>query len=137
MKTKSGYPKILFPPRNRPLFREKSFNEPVKLCPCAQPEAWSYTQQKTAVLNGTDFCLQADALGKPAKLGVNCSDSNSKWEPTSESKMHLSSMLTNGTTVCLDIDSDHTVITNPCNCMNGADQSCDPSSQWFKIIQHY
>ena len=115
----------------------KSFNEPVKLGPCAQPEAWSYTQQKTAVLNGTDFCLQADALGKPAKLGVNCSDSNSKWEPTSESKMHLSSMLTNGTTVCLDIGYDHTVITNPCKCMKGGDQSCDPSSQWFKIIQHY
>eukprot|EP00268_Persea_americana_P055702 TRINITY_DN6499_c0_g1_i12.p1 TRINITY_DN6499_c0_g1~~TRINITY_DN6499_c0_g1_i12.p1 ORF type:complete len:351 (-),score=55.25 TRINITY_DN6499_c0_g1_i12:418-1434(-) len=129
--------KSFFHPATGLCFVVKSFNEPVKLGPCAQPEAWSYTQQKTAVLNGTDFCLQADALGKPAKLGVNCSDSNSKWEPTSESKMHLSSMLTNGTTVCLDIGYDHTVITNPCKCLKGGDQSCDPSSQWFKIIQHY
>eukprot|EP00268_Persea_americana_P030874 TRINITY_DN2996_c1_g1_i3.p1 TRINITY_DN2996_c1_g1~~TRINITY_DN2996_c1_g1_i3.p1 ORF type:complete len:174 (-),score=21.80 TRINITY_DN2996_c1_g1_i3:70-591(-) len=111
----------------------KSLFEPLKLGPCDQTEAWSYTPQKTLVIKGTYFCLQADCLGEPAKLGIICSESNSKWELISDSKMHISSMLTNGTTVCLDIDSDNNVVTNLCKCLS-RDQSCDPSSQWFKII---
>lgn len=134
---KTGRPyKSIFHPATGLCVARKSLFEPLKLAPCDQTEGWSYTPRRTLVIKGTYFCLQVDGLGKPAILGIVCSDSNSKWEPTSESMMHLSSRPSNGTTVCLDIDSDHTVITNPCNCMNGADQSCDPSSQWFKIISH-
>ncbi|KAJ8645793.1 hypothetical protein MRB53_007541 [Persea americana] len=125
--------KIIFHPSTGLCVVRKSLFEPLKLGPCDQTEAWSYTPQKTLVIKGTYFCLQADCLGEPAKLGIICSESNSKWELISDSKMHISSMLTNGTTVCLDIDSDNNVVTNLCKCLS-RDQSCDPSSQWFKII---
>ncbi|CAL5438423.1 unnamed protein product [Camellia sinensis] len=79
--------------------------------------------------------LQADGLNKPAKLGVICSDSTSKWEPISDSKMHLSSKLAiDGATVCLDVDpSSNIIVTNNCKCLN-TDNMCDPGSQWFKIV---
>ncbi|CAL5443061.1 unnamed protein product [Camellia sinensis] len=79
--------------------------------------------------------LQADGLNKPAKLGVICSDSTSKWEPISDSKIHLSSKLAiDGATVCLDVDpSSNIIVTNNCKCLN-TDNMCDPGSQWFKIV---
>lgn len=125
--------KIIFHPSTGLCILRKSLIEPLKLGPCDQSEAWSYTPQKTLVIKGTYFCLQVDGLGKPARLGIICSESNSKWEAISDSKMHLSSTLTDGTTVCLDIDSDNAVTTNLCKCIS-RDQSCDPSSQWFKVI---
>ncbi|KAJ4959966.1 hypothetical protein NE237_019876 [Protea cynaroides] len=100
---------------------------------CAESEAWDYTPEKILMVKGTYDCLQADGVGKPAKLGSLCTDTNSKWEPISESKMHFSTKLSNGRTVCLDVDSNNAFLTNPCKCLSG-DHLCDPGSQWFKIV---
>ncbi|XP_043703936.1 glycosyl hydrolase 5 family protein-like [Telopea speciosissima] len=130
--------KVLFHPSTglcvqREVLKEETV---ISLGSCSESEAaWSYTTQKTLELKETYFCLQADdgSLGKPAKLGVFCSDDTSKWEMISDSKMHLSSKLINGSRVCLDIDSNNAVVTNPCKCLS-RDHTCDPGSQWFKII---
>ncbi|CAL5421240.1 unnamed protein product [Camellia sinensis] len=128
--------KVIFHPLTGQCIHRKSLLEPLKLGPCTDSEAWSYnTQQKTLTIKGTYFCLQAEGLNKPAKLGVICSDSTSKWEPISDSKMHLSSKLaTDGAAVCLDVDpSSNIIVTNNCKCLN-RDNMCDPGSQWFKIV---
>ncbi|KAJ4975007.1 hypothetical protein NE237_008181 [Protea cynaroides] len=126
---------ILHPLTGLCVVQSYSVKEPLRLGSCVdQSEAWSYTREKNTLgLKGTYFCLQADGLGKPAKLGVFCSDATSKWEAISDSKLHLSSKLINGTTVCLDIDSNNTIVTNSCKCLS-KDHTCDPASQWFKII---
>lgn len=111
----------------------KSFFEPLQLGPCSKAEAWTYTPQNILTVKGTYFCLQADDIGKPPNLGILCTDSSSKWEAISDSKMHLASKLHNGTTVCLDVDSDNGLVINNCNCLSN-NNICDPSSQWFKII---
>ncbi|KAJ4970316.1 hypothetical protein NE237_003415 [Protea cynaroides] len=100
---------------------------------CAESEAWDYTPEKILMVKGTYGCLQADGVGKPAKLGFLCTDTNSKWEPISDSKMHFSTKLSNGRTVCLDVDSNNAFLTNPCKCLS-EDHLCDPGSQWFKIV---
>lgn len=112
-----------------------SLLEPLVLGPCSEAEAWSYTQQETLTIEGTYFCLAADELGQPAKLGIICSGASSKWEAISDSKMHLSSRLEDGTSVCLDIDSDNNIVTNKCKCVDDKNNKCDPGSQWFKIIE--
>ncbi|KAL7171609.1 hypothetical protein ACSBR2_036299 [Camellia fascicularis] len=128
--------KVIFHPLTGQCIHRKSLLEPLKLGPCAESEAWSYnTLQKTLTIKGTYFCLQADGLNKPAKLGVICSDSTSKWEPISDSKMHLSSKLAaDDTAICLDVDpSSNIIVTNTCKCLN-RDNMCNPGSQWFKIV---
>lgn len=108
--------------------------DPLRLGPCTDSEAWNYTPQKILTLKGTYFCLQADELGNPAKLGILCTDSNSKWEFISDSKMHMSSKLSDdGKAVCLDVDSNNTLVTNSCKCLS-KDNTCEPSSQWFKLV---
>ncbi|KAK4485734.1 hypothetical protein RD792_008380 [Penstemon davidsonii] len=125
---------ILFHPMTGLCVKRMSFLEPLVLGPCSEAEAWDYTPQKTLTIKGTYFCLQADKLGQPTKFGIICSKANSKWEVISDSKMHLSSKLENGSTICLDIDSDKNIVTNNCKCLN-RDSKCDPGSQWFKIIE--
>ncbi|KAL5718011.1 cellulase [Ranunculus cassubicifolius] len=125
--------KIIFHPANGLCILRKSLFEPLYLGSCAESERWNYTPQKNLVIKGTYFCLQAVGLGKPAKLSILCSDSNSKWEAISDSKMHLSSNLSNGTAVCLDVDSSNNIITNECSCLS-VNHMCDPGSQWFKIV---
>uniref|UniRef100_A0A5B7C8W2 Putative Cellulase protein n=1 Tax=Davidia involucrata TaxID=16924 RepID=A0A5B7C8W2_DAVIN len=126
--------KIIFHPLTGLCVQRKSLLEPLSLGPCTESEAWSYTQQKTLTLKGTYFCLLADELENPAKLGISCTDSNSKWEAISDSKMHLSSKLANGSSVCLDVDpSSNDIVTNTCKCLD-RDNMCDPGSQWFKLV---
>ena len=131
--SKSSLHKEIFHPLTGLCVLRKSLNDPLRLGPCSNSEAWSYTPQKILMLKGTYFCLQASDLGKPAKLGIICTDSGSKWEIISDSKMHLSSTIGNGTTVCLDVDSDNTIVTNTCKCLS-KDSTCDPGSQWFKLV---
>lgn len=107
--------------------------EPLRLGSCTDSEAWRYTPQKTLSIKGTYFCLQADDLGKPAKLGVICTDSSSKWDIISDSNMHLSSKIANGTTACLDVDFNNNIVVNTCKCLS-RDNTCDPGSQWFKLV---
>ena len=113
--------------------QRKSSLEQLSLGSCNVAEAWSYTPQKTLSLKGTNLCLKVDGLRKPVKLGNICSDSASHWETISDSKLHLSSTIGNATTLCLDLDSSHTVVTNTCNCLSNS-RICNPESQWFKII---
>nr|QST87267.1 endoglucanase 5 [Abelmoschus esculentus] len=125
--------KVIFHPLTGLCITRKSFFDPLRLGPCTDSEAWSYTPQKTLVVKGTYFCLQADGSGTLTKLGIFCTDSNSKWDMISDSKMHLSAKLGDGKSICLDIASDNTIITNSCKCLS-KDNSCDPSSQWFKLV---
>ncbi|XP_042485936.1 glycosyl hydrolase 5 family protein-like [Macadamia integrifolia] len=127
---------VMYHPSTGLCVLEQSETQTLKLGPCDKSQAWDYTTEKTLLLNGlgqpanpeTSLCLQADVLGQPAKLGRNCTETTSKWEKISDSGMHLS---INGA-VCLDIDSSNTIITNTCKCLT--DNTCDPSSQWFKLV---
>ncbi|KAK2968634.1 hypothetical protein RJ640_030714 [Escallonia rubra] len=125
---------IIFHPATGLCVLRKSLFEPLKLGPCTQSDSWSYTPQNILTLKGTYFCLQADGLGQPAKLGITCTQPNARWEAISDSKMHLSSKLNNGSPVCLDVDSaTNVVVTNTCKCLS-RDNMCDPGSQWFKLV---
>ncbi|XP_057949056.1 glycosyl hydrolase 5 family protein-like [Malania oleifera] len=116
---------------------------PLVLGPCHQSDAWTYTPQRFLTIEGTNFCLQpADEVGEAAKLGTNCTNSlasSSKWNFISDSMMHLSSKLTDGAAVCLDVDSAGSagkgspIVTTACKCLGG-DRECDPTSQWFKLV---
>ncbi|KAF7839883.1 glycosyl hydrolase 5 family protein-like [Senna tora] len=127
--------KVIFHPMTGLCVQRKSLVDPLILGPCSEAEGWNYTPQKILTIKGTYFCLQAVNTGKPARLSVICSDRpNTKWEMISDSKMHLSSKLADGTTeVCLDVGSDNVVVTNTCKCLSG-DHTCDPASQWFKLV---
>ncbi|WMV42600.1 hypothetical protein MTR67_035985 [Solanum verrucosum] len=125
--------KLIFHPMTGLCVRRISFFQPLELGPCSESDAWDYTPTKALTLTGTYFCLQADKSGQPAKLGIMCTNSNSKWQAISDSKMHLSSKLQDGTNLCLDVDSKNVVFTNTCKCLS-KDKTCDPASQWFKII---
>nr|DAD30751.1 TPA_asm: hypothetical protein HUJ06_009602 [Nelumbo nucifera] len=126
---------ILYHPLTGLCVQKVSPMEPVKLGSCAAaPEAWIYTPQKTLMLNnGMRYCLQADGVGNGVMLGNACSGPGSNWYQISASKLHLSSKLANGTSVCLDIDPSYNIVTNTCQCLTG-DKTCDPAGQWFKII---
>ncbi|KAF3963747.1 hypothetical protein CMV_011891 [Castanea mollissima] len=114
----------------------RSVIAPLTLGPCTHPKAlWSYTPEKTISLYGADFCIQADRPGKPGKLSNICFNPDTKWEAISDSKLHLSSTVGDGKTVCLDVDfNTNNVVTNRCKCLSD-DTTCDPSSQWFKLIK--
>ncbi|KHN43979.1 Endoglucanase E1 [Glycine soja] len=104
--------------------------EPLKLGPCSNSEGWEYTAQKVLSVKGRNStCLQAEGEGKEAKLGNECS----VWEIVSDSKLHLSSKINNASDVCLDVDSNNNIVTNACKCLSG-DKTCDPASQWFKLV---
>ncbi|KAF5940042.1 hypothetical protein HYC85_021209 [Camellia sinensis] len=107
----------IFHPLTGQCVQRKSLFEPLKIGPCTDSEAWTYnTQQKTLNIKGTYFYLQANGLNKPVKLV----GSTSKWEPISDSKMHLSSKLAaDGDAICLGVDSSsNIIITNTCKCLN-------------------
>ncbi|KAG9446417.1 hypothetical protein H6P81_012545 [Aristolochia fimbriata] len=127
------YQIIFHPSTGQCVLRSSVMMDPLKLGPCSQSERWSYTPQKTLTIKGTYFCLRAENPGAPAKLGIACTSPNSKWDLISDSKMHLSTKLSNGTSVCLEADPDGTIVTNPCKCL-GTDPTCDPASQWFKLV---
>jgi hypothetical protein len=126
--------KVIFHPLTGLCVLRKSLTDPLKLGPCSESDAWNYSPRKTLTVKGTYFCLRTDGLGKPAKLSIFCSDNASTWEAISDSKMHLSSQLADGTTVCLDVDpGTNIIITNTCKCLSRGN-TCEPGSQWFKII---
>ncbi|XP_062110980.1 glycosyl hydrolase 5 family protein-like [Humulus lupulus] len=125
--------KSIFHPSTGLCVVRKSVHDSLKLGPCSSSDGWNYTPQKTLTIKGTYFCLQAYDVGKPARLSIKCTESDSKWETISDSKLQLSSTTPNGDTVCLDIDSANEVVTNTCKCLS-RESSCDPSSQWFKLV---
>ncbi|KAK9934538.1 hypothetical protein M0R45_021678 [Rubus argutus] len=125
--------KIILHPSTGLCLLKVGFMGPLKLGPCSQSGAWSYSSRKVLTLKGTYFCIQADELGQPATVGILCTDTNSQWDTISDSKLHLQSKTPNGIEVCLDVDSSNTIVTNSCKCLS-RDSSCDPGSQWFSLV---
>ncbi|XP_057415719.1 glycosyl hydrolase 5 family protein [Lotus japonicus] len=131
--TKGNPYKLIFHPLTGLCVTRKSLLEPLTLGPCSFSDGWNYTPQKTLSIKGTYFCIQAENEGMPAKLSIICSGPNNKWEMISDSKLHLSSKVNNGSSVCLDVDENNNIVTNSCKCLS-RDVKCDPGSQWFKLI---
>nr|DAD46693.1 TPA_asm: hypothetical protein HUJ06_016630 [Nelumbo nucifera] len=125
---------IFHPPTGLCVLR-KSLTEPLQLGSCAESEPWKYSPQQILFLKGTYFCMQADGLGKPAKLGIMCTDPGSNWDVISDGNMHLSSNLVDGTAVCLDVDSNNNIVTNSCK-YSSEDHTPDSASQWFEIVRN-
>ncbi|VFQ75990.1 unnamed protein product [Cuscuta campestris] len=135
--------KLIFHPMTGLCVRRSSSPlQTLELGPCSEADAWTYPPSKTITLQDeTQSCLEADneSPGTPVKLGTTCNGNNSKWVLVSDSKMHLSTKLQDGSSVCLDIDGsdDNNVVlvTNTCKCLSNSDgPNCDPASQWFKMI---
>ena len=107
-------------------------SDPLKLGPCTNSDPWSYTPQKNLLIKGTYFCLQATGLGKPVRLGVICTEENSQWEMVGDSKKtHLSSKLADGTAICLDVEQDGTIVSNPCRRQASGEER---DNQWFDML---
>ncbi|XP_072955587.1 uncharacterized protein [Typha angustifolia] len=115
----------------------KALTDPLKLGPCARSDAWSYTPQNYLVVKGTYYCVQSIGVGQPVKLSIICTPSDSQWfMKTYSEKTHLSTVLPDGTKVCLDIDGDGMVVSNPCNGF-GSSGASDADSQWFELVTEY
>jgi len=118
----------------------------LELGPCDETEAWEYSaqDQSLALRDSSQLCLRAEGAGRPASLGASCGDAMARWRLVSDSKLHVavnataaassSASAAGGGTLCLDVGADgRSVVTNPCRCLS-ADNSCDPESQWFKLV---
>ncbi|OIW14638.1 hypothetical protein TanjilG_32980 [Lupinus angustifolius] len=125
--------KVIFHPLTGLCVLRKSHFGLLSLGPCPNSEGWEYTPQNTLSIKGTRFCLRAHKEGNLAKLHKKCTNFNSKWELISDSKLQLSSKIRYNSSVCLDIDSNNIIVTNACKCIS-IDNTCDPASQWFKLI---
>ncbi|KAJ6809435.1 uncharacterized protein M6B38_160690 [Iris pallida] len=127
---------IIFHPLTGLCVLKKSLSEPLQLGACSASEAWSYASSRSnIVLKETDVCLQAEGPGEHARLGVICGQANSIWEQISDSGMQLSSQLPgDGGALCLDVDPDGALVTNPCKCLSQNGTTCSPESQWFKFV---
>ncbi|KAM1082690.1 hypothetical protein ACFX19_021601 [Malus domestica] len=124
--------KIIFHPATGQCLLNSGTVGPLSLGPCSETQGWIYSSTKVLMLRGIILCIQADQLNKPAVLG-SCTEPNLQWDTISDSQMHLQSKTTDGTEVCLDVGDQSIIVTNACKCLSG-DSSCDPSSQWFKIV---
>ena len=132
--SESNAHQLIFHPLTGLCVLRRSEFEPLTLGLCTKSEAsWSYTLDKILSPKGTNFCIQANGPGMPAKLSNICNNSDSKWEIISDSMLHLSSTLADGSTICLDFKG-NIVMTNTCICLSD-NNVCDPSSQWFKLIR--
>ncbi|KAF3535767.1 hypothetical protein F2Q69_00024472 [Brassica cretica] len=117
----------------------QSFLDPIKvtLGRCNESQLWNYSTDNTLKLQNKSLCLANTGPNAPVvKLSeTNCSSSNlSKWQTISASKMLLAATSTNNS-LCLDVDGDNNIVATNCKCVNGEDGSCDPMSQWFKIVK--
>ncbi|CAN6484551.1 unnamed protein product [Victoria cruziana] len=131
----SSYQLIFHPLTSLCVTRQSTLSEPLKLGRCTDSgAAWTYTTDHTLRLKDRPICVQAIGQGQAVKLGNLCSDTKSRWNAISASKLHLASNSSDSKLVyCMDVDSSQNVVTNICKCLEG-DQFCDPASQWFKII---
>ncbi|KAG8082389.1 hypothetical protein GUJ93_ZPchr0014g46641 [Zizania palustris] len=134
---------VLFHPVTGQCVVRRSLMQPLELGPCGETVAWTYTekQQRLALRDSPLLCLRAEGAGRPARLGISCGDELARWRLVSDSKLHLavnasSSYSGNGggDMLCLDVGGDgRSLVTNPCRCLS-SDNSCDPESQWFKLV---
>ncbi|XP_051217858.1 glycosyl hydrolase 5 family protein [Lolium perenne] len=106
----------------------------LELGSCDESNAWNYTSTSELVLKNTGQCLEAKSVGDIAKVRSGYAKPCSKWQLISNSRMHVSTELPkNGTRVCLDAGPEGVITTNECKCLT-EDPSCNPESQWFKVI---
>ncbi|CAN6276045.1 unnamed protein product [Urochloa humidicola] len=111
----------------------------LELGPCGETEAWEYSAEQQRIAPRDGGCLRAEGAGRPASLGASCGDAMARWRLVSDSKLHVAANATSaanagGGALCLDVGADgRSVVTNPCRCLSG-DNSCDPQSQWFKLV---
>ncbi|CAJ1938215.1 unnamed protein product [Sphenostylis stenocarpa] len=126
--------KLIFHPLTGLCVISKSELNTLTLGACSDSDGWEYTSHKTLLLvDNSNLCIHAEREKKPATLSMTCSDPNSKWKMISDSNMHLSSKLSDGSNVCLDVDDNNIIVTNTCKCLS-KDNKCDPASQWFKLV---
>ncbi|KAJ1386169.1 Ricin B, lectin domain [Sesbania bispinosa] len=127
--------KLIFHPLTSLCVTRKSLliGQPLTLGPCSSSDGWQYTPQKTLSTNDMFFCIQAKNKGSPVSLTTSCPSPSSQWKIISDSGLHLSSKIGDGSDVCLDVDENNIIVTNACKCLSG-DKKCDPASQWFKLI---
>ena len=125
--------RIYHPPTSSCVLR-KLVSDPLNLGACTNSDPWSYTQQKNLMIKGTYFCLQATGLGKPVRLSIICTPEETQWEVTGDSKRtHLSTKLADGTAVCLDVEQDGTIVSNPCG-RQASVEGKEYDSQWFDMV---
>ncbi|XP_074309904.1 glycosyl hydrolase 5 family protein-like [Silene latifolia] len=124
--------KIIFHPSTGLCIVRKSLID-VQLGKCSESNLWSYTPKKTLTTEDSYFCIKGQGSNQPIRLSIFCLGTGTRWDPISDSNLHLSTRLGGNTTLCLDVDSSNNVITTSCRCL-GKDKSCDPGSQWFKIV---
>lgn len=96
---------------------------------------WTYTANKTLEVTGTRYVLESSGEAKkPVQVMARSSRQASHWDMISSSKLQLASKSKDGSKLCLDIDSRGLIITEKCKCPDSSDPTCDPSSQWFKLV---
>lgn len=99
------------------------------LGPCNSSEPWSYTK-KTLRIEDQPLCLQSNGPENRVTMSrTGCS----RWQTISASRMHLALTTSKNNSLCLDVDATNNILANPCKCLS-KDSSCQPMSQWFKII---
>ncbi|ESQ35504.1 hypothetical protein EUTSA_v10007253mg [Eutrema salsugineum] len=104
------------------------------LGPCNSSQPWSYTK-KTLRIKDQLLCLQSNGpKNRVTMTRTSCSKPGSIWQTISASRMHLAATTSNKTSICLDVDATNNVVANACKCLSN-DSSCEPMSQWFKIIK--
>ncbi|CAA7400653.1 unnamed protein product [Spirodela intermedia] len=118
---------ISHPPTNSCVLRG-SRDAPLMLGSCDKSDAWGYTPQRFLTVRGTYFCLQSAGSGKPAKLGIVCTEEDSSWHLLPEEEPGLLTWLPDGQSVCLEANPDGTVSTGPCGGRAGRSES-----QWFQV----
>ncbi|XP_031401378.1 glycosyl hydrolase 5 family protein-like isoform X2 [Punica granatum] len=122
---------ILFHPQTGLCVTNGPPTRSLRLSSCRAAQAWMYGPQRFLQAEGTKSFLQAVGPQKPPRLAPS---STSQWDMVSNSGLHLSAKAMDGSTVCLDVDGKGLLITNACKCLQG-DKSCDPTSQWFGLVQ--
>ncbi|CAH8316892.1 unnamed protein product [Eruca vesicaria subsp. sativa] len=102
----------------------------LELCTKSEPSTFN---PKEGIVWINKMCVEApDVAGQKVKLGVGTKCS--KLGQISATKMHMSFKTSNGLLLCLDVDErDNSIVANPCKCLT-KDASCDPASQWFKVL---
>ncbi|XP_010437048.1 PREDICTED: uncharacterized protein LOC104720858 isoform X2 [Camelina sativa] len=104
----------------------------LRLGPCPKADTSTFNPNE-GILWINKMCVEApNVAGQKVKLGVGTKCS--KLGQIAATKMHLAFKTSNGLLLCLDVDErDNSVVANPCKCLT-KDASCDPASQWFKVL---
>ncbi|ESQ32865.1 hypothetical protein EUTSA_v10003968mg [Eutrema salsugineum] len=109
----------------------------VTLGTCNTSPQWSYTLDNTLKIKDKSLCLENTGPNQRVKLSeTSCWSPNlSKWQTISGSINMLLASKSSDNSLCLDVDGHKNIVATNCKCVKGEDSSCDPTSQWFKIVK--